>query len=156
MKPSNTSELLAASMQAILQSPEYKKIFASNFSLEEQEVDTNIEDDKEEEQDCSYGDDGFCEYNDHNHLVTAFDVAIDSLLTASSALDDVNMGSSSSLALKLAGLVAEAKKAKKEDIKKKMEELRKGKDKCEDKKEDKSKDKKSDKYKKEIKTKLKK
>lgn len=41
---------------------------------------------------------------------TAFDIAIDSLLTASAALDSVGMPKSSSLSLKLASLVVEAKK----------------------------------------------
>lgn len=41
---------------------------------------------------------------------TAFDIAIDSLLTASAALDSVGMEKSSSLSLKLASLVVEAKK----------------------------------------------
>jgi hypothetical protein len=41
---------------------------------------------------------------------SAFDVAIDSLLTASAALDVVGMEKSSSLSLKLAALVVEAKK----------------------------------------------
>lgn len=40
----------------------------------------------------------------------AFDIAIDSLLTASAALDSVGMPKSSSLSLKLASLVVEAKK----------------------------------------------
>lgn len=47
---------------------------------------------------------------DQDMTSTAFDVAIDSLLTASAALDSVGMEKSSSLSLKLASLVVEAKK----------------------------------------------
>ena len=47
----------------------------------------------------------------------AFDVAIDSLLTASAALDNVGMEKTASLSLKLASLVVEAKKKKNEDKK---------------------------------------
>jgi hypothetical protein len=46
-------------------------------------------------------------------VVTAFDVAIDSLLTASAALDAVGLGRGSAMSLKMASLVVEAKKADK-------------------------------------------
>ena len=49
----------------------------------------------------------------------AFDVAIDGLLTASAALDAVGMSNSSTVSLKLASLVVEAKKAVKEEKKEK-------------------------------------
>jgi len=51
---------------------------------------------------------------------TAFDVATDSLLTASAALDEVGMDNGSKLSLKLASLVVEAKKSAKEKVKKEM------------------------------------
>ena len=47
----------------------------------------------------------------------AFDVAIDSLLTASAALDSVGLGRGSALTLKIASLVVEAKKKDKKDKK---------------------------------------
>jgi len=49
----------------------------------------------------------------------AFSVAIDSLLTASAALDAVGMEKTSALSLKLASLVVEAKKKNTKDKKEK-------------------------------------
>lgn len=49
----------------------------------------------------------------------AFDVAIDGLLTASAALDAVGMSNSSTVSLKLASLIVEAKKVVKEEKKNK-------------------------------------
>jgi len=49
--------------------------------------------------------------------VVAFDVAIDSLLTASAALDSVGLGRGSALTLKIASLVVEAKKKDKKSKK---------------------------------------
>lgn len=48
---------------------------------------------------------------------SAYDVAIDSLLTASAALDHVNLGCGSAISLKLASLVVEAKKKEKDSKK---------------------------------------
>lgn len=50
--------------------------------------------------------------------LAGYDVAIDSLITASAALDQVGMEKSASLSLKLASLVAEAKKKDSKDSKK--------------------------------------
>jgi hypothetical protein len=62
----------------------------------------------------------------------AFDVAIDSLLTASAALDSVGLGRGSALTLKIASLVVEAKKKdskdKKDEKKKKDDKKKKDKD----------------------------
>lgn len=52
---------------------------------------------------------------DGMHSTAAFDVAIDGLLTASAALDAVGMSNSSTVSLKLASLIVEAKKVKKEE-----------------------------------------
>lgn len=58
----------------------------------------------------------------------SFNIAIDSLLTASAALDAVGMSNGSALSLKLASLVVEAKKKMSPEEKKKlMERLQKGK-----------------------------
>ena len=79
----------------------------------------------------------------------AFDVAIDSLLTASAALDSVGLGRGSALTLKIASLVVEAKKKdkKEKDSKKKdsKKDSQSAKDKKSDKKDSKKDDKKSDK-----------
>ena len=61
----------------------------------------------------------------------AFDVAIDSLLTASAALDSVGLGRGSALTLKIASLVVEAKKKdkKEKDSKKSSKDSQSAKDK---------------------------
>jgi hypothetical protein len=61
----------------------------------------------------------------------AFDVAIDSLLTASAALDSVGLGRGSALTLKIASLVVEAKKKdkKEKDSKKSSKDSHSAKDK---------------------------
>jgi len=73
----------------------------------------------------------------------AFDVAIDSLLTASAALDTVGLERSASVSLKLASLVVEAKK-KKEDKKKKSKKESKKESKKDTKKTEKKETKKND------------
>lgn len=80
---------------------------------------------KHDKCDCGYADDDMNMDDDSGQLpteptkpmpmVTAYDVAIDSLLTASAALDSVSLGHQSSMALKLASLVSEAKKLSKEE-----------------------------------------
>jgi len=117
-------------------------------------ADDNAAKDKDDEGDSSYakdhsdGDssdasDGSSDDSKHS---AAFDVAIDSLLTASAALDSVGMEKSASFSLKLASLVVEAKKKDKKDKKdsnfKKMMDAKKKKKMMDDKK--KSDSKKSD------------
>src|SRR5574337_457741 len=58
----------------------------------------------------------------------AFDVAIDSLLTASAALDSVGLGRGSALTLKIASLVVEAKKKEKDSKKSKKDSKKSSKD----------------------------
>ncbi len=60
---------------------------------------------------------------------TAFDVAIDSLLTASAALDQVGLGRGSALVLKIASLTVEAKKKDKKDKDSKKKDSQSAKDK---------------------------
>lgn len=59
--------------------------------------------------------------DDEEKVSSAFDVAIDSLLTASAALDHVGLGRGSALSLKLASLVVEAKKKDKDSKKSKKD-----------------------------------
>jgi len=66
----------------------------------------------------------------------AYDVAIDSLLTASAALDSVGLGRGSAFSLKLASLVVEAKKKDKDSKKDKKKDSQSAKDKKSDKKSD--------------------
>lgn len=74
----------------------------------------------------------------------AFDVAIDSLLTASAALDSVGLGRGSALVLKLASLTVEAKKKDKKDKDSKKKDSQSAKDKKSDKKSDSKKSDKKD------------
>lgn len=59
---------------------------------------------------------------------SAFDVAIDSLLTASAALDHVGLGRGSAISLKLASLVVEAKKKEKDSKKSSKDSKKSSKD----------------------------
>ncbi|HEY5268016.1 MAG TPA: hypothetical protein VII94_02685 [Candidatus Saccharimonadales bacterium] len=81
---------------------------------------------KKEDSDSSSADDEELE------AAAAFDVAIDSLLTASAALDSVGLGQGSSLTLKIASLVVQAKKkeekSKKDEKKKKDDKKKSSKD----------------------------
>ena len=70
----------------------------------------------------------------------AFDVAIDSLLTASAALDSVGRGRGSAFCLKLASLVVEAKKKDKKEKDSKKKDSQSAKDKKSDSKKSDSKD----------------
>lgn len=82
--------------------------------------DTSYAKDSESEKttkshDSSSADDNAAkETSEESKTSTALDVAIDSLLTASAALDSVGMEKSAAYSLKLASLVVEAKKAKKD------------------------------------------
>lgn len=79
------------------------------------------DDDMSDDEDMAYlrhSDDEEFETEDGDMASTAsFDVAIDGLLTASAALDSINMANSSTVSLKLASLIVEAKKAVKEELK---------------------------------------
>ncbi len=82
------------------------------------------------------------EASDGLETSVAYDVAIDSLLTASAALDSVGLGRGSAFSLKLASLVVEAKKKDKDSKKDKKKDSQSAKDKKSDSK--KSDSKKSD------------
>jgi hypothetical protein len=90
---------------------------------------------------------------DDEKVSSAYNVAIDSLLVASAALDSIGLGQGSSISLKLASLVVEAKKKDKDskkDSKKSSKDSNSAKDKKKDSKDSKkdshsAKDKKSDK-----------
>jgi hypothetical protein len=144
----NSADYIAQSMKTLLDSPEYKKIFRVASSLEEKE-DESCADDKDEDmskdeshaddkdkkdEDMSYADDkdeddcGMAD--DKLEDVTAnYDIAIDSLLTASAALDELNSPTGSAATIKLASIIVEAKKKKVEDLKEKAKKDKKDKDK---------------------------
>lgn len=84
------------------------------------EDSSNADDDDNDARRAKNSDDDSSDANDSSAeemTSSAFDMAIDSLLTASAALDTVGMEKSASLSLKLASLVVEAKKKKVEDSK---------------------------------------
>lgn len=76
------------------------------------------------------------EASDGLETSVAYDVAIDSLLTASAALDSVGLGRGSAFSLKLASLVVEAKKKDKDAKKDKKKDSQSAKDKKSDSKKD--------------------
>lgn len=113
--------------------------------------DENSADDSDDESDADDSDE--CSADDEK-VSSALDIAIDGLLTASAALDSVGFEKSSTLSLKIASFVVEAKKKEKEKKSKKPNPFAKKKDKSSSKSSGKSsskgdsnsaKDKKSDK-----------
>lgn len=99
-------------MDNALKSQEFKSLFKSasydEASAEDKKHEHSDECDCDDKKDEAMADDAPAGLNPSN----AFDVAFDSLLTASAALDEVGMANGSQLSLKLASLVVEAKKGK--------------------------------------------
>ena len=140
----SVSDFVAATMNAVLNSAEHKSLFnkyatdlsdasdskssdesccGDSLMADDQEVnDADDQDDQDADDSCESCDScdaDDCSSSEEGKTSEAFNVAIDSLLTASAALDSVGMDKSASFSLKLASLVVEAKaKAKKEDKKK--------------------------------------
>jgi hypothetical protein len=138
MKNNSISDFVAASMDAVLKSEEHKSLFGSQYKFasdenaakcekcqeevcscdsseaDDEEWDSASASDSEEDSDefdsASASDSEEAEEEDSDSA-SAFDVAIDSLLTASAALDSINLGRGSALSLKLASLVVEAKQS---------------------------------------------
>lgn len=78
----------------------------SNDAKKKEDKDSSSADD----QDAKKKKDDESSADDEDKISSAFDVAIDSLLTASAALDSVGLGRGSAISLKLASLTVEAKK----------------------------------------------
>ncbi len=142
----NTSDI-ASTMSTVLSNPEYRSLFESGFT-----VTASKECGKEDCENDSHG--AHCnDANDSDDMgmpsesevsdmpVTAFDLAINNLISTSSLLESVGMEVGSTLSLKLASMVVEAKKLSKEQAKEKMKKLRDAKNKSS--KDSKSKDSKS-------------
>ena len=87
---------------------------SSSDSSDADDDDNDARKKKDDSDDSSMADDGL-------EPSVAFDVAIDSLLTASAALDSVGLGRGSALTLKIASLVVEAKKKDKDSKKSKKD-----------------------------------
>lgn len=105
-----------------------KKEESSSSSSDSHSADDNDAKKKKEESsssDSHSASDGSSDEADSSYAddmeSSAFDVAIDSLLTASAALDNVGMEKSAALSLKLASIVVEAKKKEKDSKKSKKD-----------------------------------
>lgn len=122
----NTANYIAQSMKTLLDSPEYQRIFRTASTLEDKEKDESeaddkdldeakdesCADDKEDEDDYGMAEDGL------EDVTANYDIAIDSLLTASAALDELNSPTGSAATIKLAHIIVNAKKMKVEEMKK--------------------------------------
>ena len=142
MRNKSTSDFIASSMEAVISSNEHQSLF-NKFASKKDSDDAKdkpskakiCKDCKKDEDSCYCmpADDSEMSSSDNKKMksTAAFNVAIDSLLTASAALDSVGMGNTSTLSLKLASLVVEAKKKKekldKEEKEELLERLQKGK-----------------------------
>lgn len=105
-------------------------------SADDNDVDSTTANPYPKQYDASSADD-----SSEEKVSSAYDVAIDSFLTASAALDSVGLGRGSAISLKLASLVINAKKKEKESKKSKDS----GKSSAKSKDSNSAKDKKSDK-----------
>jgi len=137
-KMKNTANYIAQSMKTLLDSHEYQRIFRTASSLEEkEEKDESEADDKDldESKDESYADDKDKEDADDcgsaedglEDVTANYDIAIDSLLTASAALDELNSPTGSAATIKLAHIIVNAKKMKVEELKKSKKDKEKAK-----------------------------
>lgn len=129
MKNKSVSDYVAAAMDATLKSEEHKSLFNSQYKYasatcekcksSECNCDSSMawdENDarkaKKEDSEESSSSDSSSEDDSQIQSEAALDVAIDSLLTASGALDFAGLTNGATLSLKLASLVVEAKKKK--------------------------------------------
>jgi len=128
MRNQSVSDFVAAAMDAVLKSQEHKSLFGTQYKFAS---DLNDAMDKcakcKKDKDSCMCDSSMADDNDEK-VSSAFDVAIDSLLTASAALDNVGLVRGASLSLKLASLVVEAKKKEKDSKKSKKDSKKDSKD----------------------------
>ena len=123
----SASGFVASQMDAILNSPEHKAIYGTQYKFaqaqDEQEAKDKCPKCSMTKDQCKCGDtmaveDGEVDVSNVEdnaeaadmESAAAYDVAIDSLLTASAALDSVGLEKSAVISLKLASLIVEAKK----------------------------------------------
>lgn len=137
MNNKNTSDFIAATMVSVLDSTDHQQLFSGQYktaaskckdcqkamdkcmcSMADDSDSDDFESDETEmlyEEPESYLEGDFFADDEELSATAAFDVAIEGLLTASAALDAVDMNHSSELSLKLASLVVQAKKIKEEE-----------------------------------------
>lgn len=129
MKKNSLSNYIANTMDTILNSDEHKSLFNKNYKKASDENMAKKCVDCEKET-CCCGDGMMTDDNDARKAkkveksveevkeekdmkkANAFNTAIDSLLVASAALDEIGLEKSSALSLKLASMIVEAKKKK--------------------------------------------
>jgi hypothetical protein len=135
MRNKNVSDFVANTMASLLKSAEHQSLFNPyKYASAQDSQDANQANDDivnndvlnvDEKKDTSCADDNCAD----NNISTAYDIAIDSLLTASAALDSLGLGKGSAFSLKLASFVVEAKKkdskevANKKNVKKDKEDI---------------------------------
>lgn len=128
------ADSIAVDMKSVLESPEYKQLFKSASAEEEKEEKEESKDENQshdgkdaadsvDADDCSMADDAGLD------ALAQYDIAVDSLLVASAALDEIGTETGSKGVIRLASLVVEAKKKKVEELNKLKKEKAKGKDK---------------------------
>lgn len=133
MSNKSISDYLASSMDSVLKSPEHKSLFGQDYKVatasdescdkeHDHDEDTSLADSStvEDEEDENSADDEEA----LKEVAAQYTTAIDSLLVASAALDNIGYGNGAALSLKLAALTVEAKKKDTEGFKEKMQALR--------------------------------
>lgn len=141
MKINKVANSIADEMNTYLESPEFKFLFKKADLLDDlasdeegKDLDLDLhEEGHEGHEDHLEEDLGLDEGDEMDTAMADYEMnsnmAVDGLLTASAALDEINASEASSAVLKLASLVVEAKKKKVEDAKKEKEKAKKEKDK---------------------------
>lgn len=152
MSKYSVSDFVASAMDAVLKSDSHKSLFASQYKIASADEDENDARKKSKKPDCEELGEHSCKsdcskaddvsfLDDENDArkkkkvvkeeddqdedmkaSAAFDIAIDSLLSASAALDSVGMEKSATFSLQLATLVVEAKKKDSKDKAEKLKE----------------------------------
>jgi len=148
MNNKSVSDYVANTMNAVLNSAEHKSLFnkyaqdvneakdkvePSSCCGDKEFADDNEADDNSAKDSSEKSSEKSCEKScdkdsnsvkdeDLYDVSCAYDVAIDSLITASAALDSLGMEKSSSLSLKLASFIVEAKKTDAKDVAAKAKE----------------------------------
>lgn len=138
MKINKVANSIADEMNTYLESPEFKFLYKKADLLDDLVTDSDSELDLEselhdEEKSHEDHDLGLDEGDELDTQMADYEMnsnmAVDGLLTASAALDEINASEASTAVLKLASLVVEAKKKKVEDLKKDKEKAKKAKEK---------------------------
>ena len=118
MKSKNVSDVVASTMDDILKSQEMQSLFRTKVASTEEECkedECDVNDSSDNVLDVSLVDDKdeTCA-DDEQEKTSAEQIAVDSLVTASMSLDALGFNKSAELTLKIANLVVEAAKKKKD------------------------------------------